>query len=40
MEHLIFRMFQVNAKDMKCHFQWWKKEYYMFLTFDFLRVKS
>jgi hypothetical protein len=29
-EFFIFRRFHVNAKDIKCHFQWWEKHESMF----------
>ncbi len=35
-EFLIFRKFQVDAKDVKCCFQWWKKHELMFPIVGFL----
>jgi hypothetical protein len=36
MEFMIFRKFQVDAKDVKCCFQWWEKHELMFLIVGFL----
>ncbi len=35
-EVLIFMKFQMDAKDIKCPFQWWEKHESMFLTIGFL----
>jgi len=32
----IFKRYQVNIKDIKCHFQWWEKQKSMFLNDGFL----
>jgi hypothetical protein len=36
MELMIFRKFQVDAKNKKCPFQWWEKHESMFPTIKFL----
>jgi hypothetical protein len=35
-ELLIFRCYQMNPKDIKCPFQWWRKHETTFLTIGFL----
>jgi hypothetical protein len=35
-EVLIFRRFQMDAKDIKCPLQWWEKPESMFLAIGFL----
>jgi hypothetical protein len=35
-ELLIFKCYQVDPKDIKCHFQWWGKHEAMFPTISFL----
>jgi hypothetical protein len=34
-EHLIFRHYQVDVKDIKCRLQWWEKHDNMFFTVGF-----
>jgi hypothetical protein len=36
LEHLIFKRFQMNAKNIKCPFEWWEKHESMFPTVGFL----
>jgi hypothetical protein len=36
MEFMIFRKFQVDAKNNKCPFQWWEKHESMIITIGFL----
>jgi hypothetical protein len=36
MELMIFRKFQMDAKNNKCLFQWWEKHESMFPTIGFL----
>ncbi len=35
-ELLIFKKYQLDVKDIKCHFQWWQKHETMFSTIGFL----
>ncbi len=35
-ELLIFRQYQVDVEDIKCHFQWWEKYDTMFFIIEFL----
>jgi hypothetical protein len=39
-ELLIFRQYQVDVENIKCHFQWWGKHDTIFLQLDSLLVKS
>jgi hypothetical protein len=36
MELLVFRRYQLDAKDIKCPFQWWQKHEALFPTIRFL----
>jgi hypothetical protein len=36
MELLIFKQYQVDVKEIKCHLQWWQKHESMFPTMGFL----
>jgi hypothetical protein len=38
-ELLIFRLYQVNVKDMKCPLQWWEKHESMFPIVGFVLNK-
>jgi hypothetical protein len=35
-ELLIFRQYQVDVENIKCHFQWWEKYDIMFFVIEFL----
>ncbi len=35
-EFLIFKQYQLDVENIKCHFQWWEKYDTMFFIIEFL----